>query len=155
MGFEKIQSKFITSNQQEGNTQQDSTSKRDNSASGNTTEGTPNDKSSVGHIVIQCTQGLGESMKKICRKYGIQTHFKGNRTSKQLLVKPKNQDPIDKKSGVIYLYMCVEHACNEKYIGETSRAWGKGSRSIWRNPLLSMHTVPRLDTIPHLIASAS
>ena len=39
--LDKIQSKFITSNQQEGNTQQDSTIQRDNSTSGNTTEGIP------------------------------------------------------------------------------------------------------------------
>ena len=45
------------------------------------------------------TQGLGESIKKICSKYGIQTHFKGNRTIKEMLVKPKDKDPIDRKGG--------------------------------------------------------
>ena len=30
-----------------------------------------------GHIVITYTQGLCESIKKICGRYGIQTHFKG------------------------------------------------------------------------------
>ena len=58
------------------------------------------------------TQGVGESIKKICDKYGIQAHFKGNRTLKQLLVKPKDQDPMDKKSGYIYMYQCGELASN-------------------------------------------
>ena len=64
------------------------------------------DKHSKGHIVIPYTQGLGESIKKICSKYGIHTHFKGNRTIKQILVKPKDKDPMDKKSEAIYWYQC-------------------------------------------------
>ena len=34
----------------------------------------------------------------------MQTHFKANRTLKQLLVKPKDHNPIDKKSKVSYMY---------------------------------------------------
>ena len=70
------------------------------------------------------TQGLGESIKKTCRKYGIQAHLRGNRTTKQLLVKPKDKDPIEKKHGTIYYYQCGELTCDEKYIGETSRTFG-------------------------------
>ena len=66
----------------------------------------PQGKPSIGHIVILYTQGLRESFKKICGRYGIQTYFKENRTLKQLLVKPKDQDPKDKKSSVIYSYQC-------------------------------------------------
>ena len=39
-----------------------------------------------------------------CSKYGIQTHFKGKRALKQILVKLKDKDPKEKKSGVIYCY---------------------------------------------------
>ena len=46
-----------------------------------------------GHIVIPHTQGLCESIKMICGRYGIQTHFKGGRTIKSLLVSPKDKDP--------------------------------------------------------------
>ena len=46
-----------------------------------------------GHIVIPYTQGLCESIKKICGRYCIQTHFKGGRTIKNLLVSPKDKDP--------------------------------------------------------------
>ena len=44
-----------------------------------------------GHIVIPYTQGLCESIKKICGRYGIQTHFKGGRTIKSLLVSPRTK----------------------------------------------------------------
>ena len=86
---------------------------------------TPKEKPSIGHIVIPYTQGLEESFKKICRKYGIQTHFKGNMTLRQLLLKPKDQNLKKKKSGVIYSYQCGDIACDEKYIGETSRTLGR------------------------------
>ena len=49
----------------------------------------PNEATNKGHIVIPYTQGLCESIKKICGRYGIQTHFKGGRTIKNLLVSPR------------------------------------------------------------------
>ena len=41
-----------------------------------------------GHIVIPFTQGLCESIKKICSRYGIQTYFKGSNTIRNALVFP-------------------------------------------------------------------
>ena len=38
--------------------------------------------------------------------------FKHNSSLKQLLVKPKDQDPKEKKSGVIYSYQCRAMNCN-------------------------------------------
>ena len=64
---------------------------------------TPKDNYSKGHVVIPYTQGLGESIKNICTKYGIQSHFKGIRTTMGMLVKPKDKDPMDKKSRTIYV----------------------------------------------------
>ena len=52
-----------------------------------------NEVKNKGHIVIPYTQGLCESIKKICGRYGIQTHFKGGRTIKSLLVSPKDKGP--------------------------------------------------------------
>ena len=51
-----------------------------------------NDVKTKGHIVIPYTQGLCKSIKKICGRYGIQTHFKDNSTIKNLLVSPKDKD---------------------------------------------------------------
>ena len=48
---------------------------------------------SKGHIVITYTQGLCESIKKICGRYGIRTHFKGGSTIKYFLVSPRTKTP--------------------------------------------------------------
>ena len=37
-------------------------------------------------------------------------------------MKPKDQDPKDNKSGLIYSYKCQGITCREEYIGETSRS---------------------------------
>ena len=60
---------------------------------GGTTGAQPatNEVNTKGHIVIPYTQGLCESIKKICGRYGIQTHFKGGRTIKSLLVSPRTK----------------------------------------------------------------
>ena len=55
-------------------------------------------KTTVGQVVIPYTKGIGKSIKQICGKYGIQVHFKGNTAIKQLLIKPKDQDPKDNKT---------------------------------------------------------
>ena len=54
------------------------------------------------HIVIPYTQSLCESIRKICGRYGIQTHFKGGKTIKNLLVSPKDKDPMVNQSSAIY-----------------------------------------------------
>ena len=74
-------------------------------------------------------QGLGESIRKICSKYCIQTHFKGNRTIEEMLVTPKDKDPIDRKSGTIYWYQCGELTCSEEYMGRHAGPLEKDTRS--------------------------
>ena len=80
---------------------------------------------SKGHIVIPYTQGLCESIKKICGRYGIQTHFKGGSTIKNLLVFPKDRDPMVNQSDAIYWYQCVDLGCDDEYIRGTSRTFGE------------------------------
>ena len=93
---------------------------------GNNTAQSANPKvQSKGHIVIPYTQGLCESIRKICGRYGIQTHFKGGRTIKNLLVSPKDKDPMLNQSGAIYRYQCSNLGCDNEYIGETSRTFGE------------------------------
>ena len=61
---------------------------------------------SKGHIVIPYTQGLCESIKKICGRYGIQTHFKGGRTIKKPPGLPKDRDPmVSQKMPSIGIYV--------------------------------------------------
>ena len=90
---------------------------------------------SKGHIVIPYTQGLCESIKKICGRYGIQTHFKGGRTIKNLLVSPKNKDPMVNQSGAIYWYQCGDLGCDDEYIGETSRTFDERYKEHLEGPL--------------------
>ena len=86
------------------------------------------------HIVIPYTQGLCKSIKKICGRYGIQTHFKGGSTIKNLLVSPKDKDPMVNQSGAIYWYQCGDLGCDDEYIGETSRTFGEQYKEYPKDP---------------------
>ena len=57
-------------------------------------------------IVIPYTQGLCESIKKICGRYGIHTYFKGSNTIRNLIVPAKDKDPMVNQSGAIYWFQC-------------------------------------------------
>ena len=129
----KVQNKVLNGNQMEhGNTKVNNTM-QDNSGPSNSNSSqvttTPAARPSAGHIVIPYAQGLGQSIKHTCLKYGVKTHFKGNRTLKQILVKPKDKDPEEKKSGVIYYYQCPAIDCGEDILEKHLGPWGRGTRS--------------------------
>ena len=86
------------------------------------------------HIVIPYYQGISESMKKTCSEYGVQVYFQGGNTIKNLLMAPKDQDTIQKKSGVIYRYQCDRVECDEEYIGESSRTFGERFKEHLKTP---------------------
>ena len=77
--------------------------------------------------------------KKICGRYGIQTHFKGGRTIKNLLVSPKDKDPMVNQSGAIYWYQCGDLGCDDEYIGETSRTFGERYKEQLKAPSAIHH----------------
>ena len=58
-----------------------------------------NSKGPKTHIVVPYHQGLSESYKRTCKKYGIEVHLKGGHTIKDLLMAPKDKDPILKEVG--------------------------------------------------------
>ena len=97
-----------------------------------TTISRPN--STAGYVVIPYTLGMAESFKKMCGKYGIQTYLKGKTTIRQILMKPKDQDPNVRKSGVIYSVQCNHIACNEEYIGESARTLGERCKEHFKQP---------------------
>ena len=70
----------------------------------NNNKGTKNSGNNIQkpHMVIPYYKGISESIKKTCSEHGVQVYFKGGNTIKNLLVAPKDQDTIQKKSGVIY-----------------------------------------------------
>ena len=105
-----------------------------------------NEVKNKSHIVIPYTQGLCESIKTICGRYGIQTHFKGSRTIKNLLVSPKDKDPMVNQSGAIYWYQCGGLGCDEEYIGEPPGPLVKDTKSTWRPPQLFITTTAKQAT---------
>ena len=138
----------------ENNSNQTQANNNQGTSTTTTTSSRPN--STVGQVVIPYTKGLAESFKHICGKYGIQVHFKGNTTIiKQVLMKPKDQDPKEKKSRVIYSFQCNHIACDEEYIGETARTLEKDARNTSNNPLPSMHMYNKQDTALQTPASTS
>ena len=95
---------------------------------------TTNEVKTKGHIVIPYTQGLCESIKRICGRYGIQTHFKGDNTIRNLLVSPRDKDPMVSKSWAIYWSQCGDLTCGDEYIGETSRTFGERLKEHLMDP---------------------
>ena len=86
------------------------------------------------HIIVPYHRGLSESFKKACSNHGVQVHFKGGTTIKNLLMAPKDQDPIKKRSGVIYRYKCDRVECDDEYIGESSRTFGERFKEHLKAP---------------------
>ena len=85
-------------------------------------------------MVVPYFKGLSESIKKACSKHGVHVYFKGGMTIKNLLMAPKDKDPILKKSGVIYRYKCNRVECDKEYIGESSRTFGERFREHQKAP---------------------
>ena len=86
------------------------------------------------YIVVPYYSGLSESIKNIGRKFGVQVYCKGGTTIKNLLMAPKDKDPIQKQSGVIYRYQCDMVDCDDEYIGETSGIFGERFREHLKPP---------------------
>ena len=85
-------------------------------------------------VTVPYSEGLHETFKNICKRYGIQVHFKSGKTIKDELVAPKDQDHITKKSGIIYRYKCDRLECNDEYIGETARTFGERFKEHLKAP---------------------
>ena len=106
--------------------QQQFEEKHNNSMDNNQTEDHPTNNNRENNnkpkknisMVIPYIPGLGEKFERTCKRQGIQVHFKGTNTIKQLLIAPKDKDPKLAKSGVIYKYKCPTVNCTEEYIGE-------------------------------------
>ena len=86
------------------------------------------------YMVVPYQQGLSERFKNTCQKYGVQVHFKGGQTIKDLLMNPKDKDPITNKSGVIYRFKCSEVGCDEEYIGESARTFAERFKEHQKSP---------------------
>ena len=87
------------------------------------------------YMVVPYYAGLSENIQNIGRKFGVQVHCKGGTAIKNLLMAPKDKDPMLKLSGVIYRYHCDRVDCDEEYIGESSRTFGERFKGTSETPL--------------------
>ena len=105
------------------------------------------------YMVVPYHQGLSERIKRSCNTFGVQVFFKGGQTIKNLLMAPKDKDPLKNKSGVIYRFKCSQHGCTEEYIGESARNFQKGSRNIKKPlPLYLTIVTPQVMMSPSTIS---
>ena len=86
------------------------------------------------YMVVPYYKGLSESVKRTCNKHGVQVYFRGGVTIKNLLMASKDQDPMLRKSRVIYRYKCDKVEFYEEYIGESSRAFGERFKEHQKAP---------------------
>ena len=96
----------------------------------NTTTTTTSNNSSADNknnitIVVPYMSNTGEKFKKLCIKKGIQVHFKGTNTLRTALGNPKDKDPKNNQTGIIYHYQCPQINCPNAYIGESGRSLGE------------------------------
>ena len=99
-----------------------------------TTKTGQNSNNQKPYMVVPYYRGLSKSLKKVHNRHGVHVYFKGGNTIKSLLVAPKDQDPILKKSGVIYRYIYDRVDCDEEYIEESSRVFGERFRKHQKAP---------------------
>ena len=95
------------------------------------------------HIVVPYSQGLCESYKNTCGRQGVQVHFKGGNTLKNLLIFPKDREAITKQSNMIYWFKCGRSECADEYIGESARIFEERYKEHLKapSPILNIRTL--------------
>ena len=79
--------------------------------------------------------GTGEKFRKMCKRKGTQAHFKGTNTLRTMLGNPKDKDPENNKTGIIYHYKCPQINYPSTYIGESGRSLGERVKEHFKDPL--------------------
>ena len=85
-------------------------------------------------IVVPYIPNTSEKFKKLCKKKGIQVHFKGTNTLRTALGNPKDKDPKNNQAGIIYHYQCPHIICPSAYIGESGRYLGERVKEHFKAP---------------------
>ena len=85
--------------------------------------------------------GGKKNIKNICKKQGIQAHFKNGKTLWNMHVTPKDKGTIMQKSGMVYRFKHSSKVdCYHGYIGETSKAFSEILKEHLKTPSPSMTT---------------
>ena len=82
------------------------------------------------YITVPYHQGLHESFKRTCKKYGIDVHLKGGPTIKNLLMTPKDKDPILKKVGSYTDLKTTGWSVMKNTLGSQQEILERGLRNI-------------------------
>ena len=85
-------------------------------------------------IVVPYIPNTGEKVKKLCKKKGIHVHFKGTNTLRTALGNPKDNDPKNNQTGIIYHYQCPHINCPSAYLGESGRSLGERVKEHFKAP---------------------
>ena len=59
----------------------------------------------------------GKVQKVVQKERNSSTHFKGTNTLRTMLGNPKDKDPQNNQTGIIYHYKCLQISCPSTYIG--------------------------------------
>ena len=102
----------------------------------NTTTTTTNNNNNNKNItiVVPYMPNTGEKFRKLCKKKGIQVHFKGTNTLRTALGNPKDKDPKNNQTGIIYHYQCPQINCPSTYIGKSGRSLGERVKEHFKAP---------------------
>ena len=94
---------------------------------------TTNNKNNI-TIVVPYMPNTGEKFRKLCKKKGIQVHFNGTNTLRTALGNPKDKNPQNNQTGIIYHYQCPQINCPSAYIGESGRSLGERVKEHFKAP---------------------
>ena len=86
------------------------------------------------HITVPYYRGLSESVKKRCSNYGVQAYFRGGTIIKNLLMAPKDLDPMMKKVGSSTVTNVVGWSVMKNTKESPQGPLGRGSRNTKRPP---------------------
>ena len=86
------------------------------------------------YMVVPYYQGLSESIKRSCKKYGVQVHFKGGLTIRNLFMAPKDKDHILKKVESYIDIDVIRWSVTRKYIGESTRTFAERFKEHQKAP---------------------
>ena len=92
------------------------------------------------YIIVPYHQGLSESFKRTCKKYGIEVHLKGGHSIKDLLMAPKDKDPIIKKVESYIDINVTGWIVMMNILGSHQEILKRGLKNIWRPLPLYMAT---------------
>ena len=116
----------------------------------NTNNNKPQDSSNNSRnttIVVPYMPGTVEKFRKMCKRKGIQVQFKGTNTLRTMLGNPKDKDPQNNQTGIIYHYKCPQINYPSAYIGESGRSLDERVKEHFKAPSPSTFTVPPQDNL--------